>query len=246
MNISKDSVLVVFTTNADDEVDYGFVLDYEATQFNIGTCEANNPIMNDVWNAVYTDKANNATGDELYRANSVCKWQFRVPQAAGYSFNLRKFDLKEGDFVEFYDLTQLSEPQFISRYDIHNMPTGAFEISLPRVMVKFVSDNWQQGNGFELEMYKIAGIDDHNGLENVNVYPNPATDNIHVLVEAENAQEISASVVDMTGKIVYTDQFNFNGGSQEYTIPVNAMAKGFYFLNLQTKQGKTIRKFIVE
>ena len=246
VNVNKDSVLVVFSTNADEDVDYGFVLDYEATQFNIGTCEATTPIMTDVWNAIYTDKANNATDETPYRANSACKWQFRVPQTAGYSFNFRKFDLKAGDFVEFYDLTQLSEPQFISRYDINNMPEGAFEISLPRVMVKFVSDNWQQGNGFELEMYKIAGIDDMNGLENVNVYPNPATDNIHVRIEADEAQEISASVVDMTGKTVYVDQFNFNGGSQEYTIPVNAMAKGFYFLNLQSKQGKTIRKFIVE
>ncbi len=246
VTVNQDSVLIVFTTNADEETDYGFVLDYEATVAHDNVCSELNPIMTDVWHAVLTDKANNEISDNPYPANTVCQWQLRVPQTAGYAMNLRKFDLKEGDYIEFFDIANASSPTFLARYDINNLPTEPFTLNYPKVSIKFVADNWQEGNGFELEFYKIEGVDDHSGIENVSIYPNPATNLINVAIEATDAQDIAASIVDMTGKTIYVEQFSFNGGEQIYTIPVNNMAKGIYFLNLQSKQGKTVRKFIVE
>lgn len=247
VNVNKDSVLIVFTSNGDEETDYGFVLDYEATISSTNTCNDLNPILTDVWHMVLTDKANNEeNNDNAYPANTTCQWLLRVPGAAGYAMNLRKFDLKEGDFIDFYDITNQNNPVFIARYDNKNLPNGPFVLNNSKVSVKFVADNWVEGSGFELEFYKIAGVDNFEGIENVSVYPNPATNYINVAIEGSNAQEFTASVVDITGKMVYTEQLNFNGGEQIYTIPVNTMAKGIYFLNLQSQQGKTVRKFIVE
>ena len=50
----------------------------------------------------------------------------------------------------------------------------------------------------------------------------------------------------MMGKTVYTDQIGHNGGSQIYTIPVNTLAKGVYFLHLDGTSGSHVQKFIVE
>ena len=53
------------------------------------------------------------------------------------------------------------------------------------------------------------------------------------------------AVVDVTGKVVYTDRFNHNGNEQIFTIPVNNMSKGVYFLNLESAKGNAVYKFIV-
>ena len=54
------------------------------------------------------------------------------------------------------------------------------------------------------------------------------------------------NVVDMSGKILYNDEINHNGGSQIYKVPVSNLASGIYFLHLNTPTGKTIQKFIVK
>lgn len=245
ITVSSDSVLVTFTSTANSATDYGFVLNYKANNYSISKC-ADMSIINNQWHAILTDKNSNATGDDLYRAATSCKWQLRDPYTSGYTFVFNKFDLKAGDFVDFYNYDSQTTPTFIARYDNSNIPGEVFTINASKVLIHFVSDNWQQGKGFELEFYQIAGIDEESGLEDVNIYPNPATNMINVAITDAQAQNITATVVDMTGKTIYTDIFNHNGGEQTYQIPVTSLAKGIYFLNLQSKQGKTIHKFIVQ
>lgn len=118
-------------------------------------------------------------------------------------------------------------------------------ISTNDVLVKFVTDNWKEGTGFELEFDGVLGVDQYSDLQDVNIYPNPASENLNVSFKA-GAQKITASVVDMAGKVVLTDQFNHENGEGIYTIPVNSLSNGIYFLNLQTKTGKVTYKFIVK
>jgi len=48
------------------------------------------------------------------------------------------------------------------------------------------------------------------------------------------------------GKTVYTDVFGHNGGTELYQIPVNDLAKGVYFLHLNSSNGSHVQKFVVE
>ena len=90
-----------------------------------------------------------------------------------------------------------------------------------------------------------TGLNDFENVQ-INLYPNPASSYVNVQVEAADAQEFSAKVVDMMGKTVYVDQFNHNGGTDLYQIPVSNLSKGVYFLHLNNSNGSTVRKFIVE
>ena len=78
------------------------------------------------------------------------------------------------------------------------------------------------------------------------MYPNPATNYVNVEVTADDAQEFSAKVVNMMGKTAYTDVFGHNGGTELYQIPVNDLAKGVYFLHLNSSNGSHVQKFVVE
>ena len=57
---------------------------------------------------------------------------------------------------------------------------------------------------------------------------------MNVEIASEDAQTFTAQVVDMMGKTVYTTQFNHNGGTEMYPIQVSNLAKGVYFLHLNS------------
>jgi len=246
ITLIADSVLVVFTSAANSETDYGFVLDYKVNSFqSVDKCNNINVVSNS-WNGIFTDKANNASTDNPYNAGTSCTWQLRVPYTTGYGFRFNKFDLKAGDFVDVYSYDAQDKPIFSVRYDINNMPQGPFTVNGAKAYIKFASDNWQEGNGFELEYFQIAGLDQHSALQEVNIYPNPATTQLNVEIVDALSQSINAEIIDITGKVLYREQFNHNGGTQNYTLPVSHLAKGVYILNLNTQNGKRTSKFVVE
>lgn len=251
ITVTSDSVLVVFTSNSDDETSYGFVLDYEVTTYYTNTCALIVPFT-DVYSGFITDKKNNAESDDNYRASTVCQYRLNgLKFNTGYDVAFPKFDLKAGDYVEFYDLnSNLPESpdgrDFIMRFDMNNVPAGVITIPATDVLVRFVSDNWKQGTGFKMNFYGRLGVPSHPNFEDATIFPNPATENLFVKLTAD-AQDVLATVVDLTGKVVYTDKFNHAGGEQQYTLPVNTLANGIYFLNLQGKDGgKVTYKFIVK
>ena len=259
ITVNADSVLVVFTSTANSETDYGFVLNYEVTNFNKSTCK--NSTTYTAQTAVITDKLNNAVGDnDDYRASHVCEHTLNLQFCDKLVYAFQKFDLKEGDFVDIYNQTSSSSSSrdLIARFDINNPPaigevfnynTTLFNMAgnpISRFVIRFASDNMIQGSGFELTYFGIqTGLNNYNNVD-VNIYPNPATSFVNVKVEAADAQQFSAKVVDMMGKTVYVDQFEHNGGTSLYQIPVNNLAKGVYFLHLNNDNGNNVQKFVVE
>lgn len=248
VSVTADSVLVVFTSTANSETDYGFVLDYEATSFSgADMCSSAVSTITNSWNRTLSDKAGNALGvDEPYLPETTCTWRLRVPYTTSYTLVFHKFDLKAGDFVDVYDYSNEAHPVLVARFDVNNVPYEAFSVPSSKALIKFATDNWQEGTGFELEYYQIASVDENSELQNVNIYPNPASTNVTVEISIDEAQVIDAQIMDIAGKIVYTDQFNHNGGEQSFNIPVNNLAKGIYVLNLNSKNGKKIQKFVVQ
>jgi len=234
------------------------VLNYEVTNFNKSTCK--NSTTYTAQTAVITDKLNNTTGDEEYRASTVCEHTLNLQFCDQLVYAFQKFDLKEGDYVDIYNQTAISTSSrdLIAHYDIDNAPsvgevfnynTTLFNMGgspISRFIIRFASDNKVQGTGFELTYYGIqTGIEDFDNVE-INIYPNPATSYVNVQVDAADAQQFSAKVVDMMGKTVYVEQFEHNGGTSMYQIPVNNLAKGVYFLHLNNSNGNTVKKFVVE
>ena len=255
VTVNADSVLVVFTSTANSETDYGFVLKYEATSFNKSACTDKTYTDQCM---LLTDKPNNATNDDTYRASNICEYTLNLKYTDRLVYAFPKFDLREGDFVDIYynKSNSSSSRELLARYDINTPPTQTYTADIPlfnvsgaptsRIIVRFATDNKLQGTGFELQYYGIhTGINDFNNVE-VSMYPNPATNYVNVEVTADDAQEFSAKVVNMMGKTVYTDVFGHNGGTELYQIPVNDLAKGVYFLHLNSSNGSHVQKFVVE
>ncbi len=81
------------------------------------------------------------------------------------------------------------------------------------------------------------------GIDNVpavtaKVYPNPATDMLHVELNGGNPEQLN--IFDVTGKTVYTEAVN----SRNIAISTGTLAPGAYLLQLKGKDGNATVRFV--
>lgn len=88
-----------------------------------------------------------------------------------------------------------------------------------------------------------TGINElENGAISVAVYPNPATDVMH-LTFSEPVQDATVALFDLTGRQVFAKPVNVTG---ETTLTTTDFAKGIYVLKLITKQGVSSQRVVIE
>ncbi|MCH2229069.1 MAG: Omp28-related outer membrane protein [Crocinitomicaceae bacterium] len=77
-----------------------------------------------------------------------------------------------------------------------------------------------------------AGIAEGNSIE-LNVYPNPATDNLTVAFEAQN-DDYTVSITDLSGRVVSTNTYANLSGAQSINVAVDGLNTGNYMLSVST------------
>lgn len=86
--------------------------------------------------------------------------------------------------------------------------------------------------------YSGEGVESVEILNNVNIYPNPASDLINVT--AENLTKIN--IYNSIGQLVYSQEVNAN----EVKVSTDSWTNGLYYINVETKDGfKSSQKIIV-
>jgi len=68
------------------------------------------------------------------------------------------------------------------------------------------------------------------------VYPNPATDEIHVNVDVNASQEVTTEIIDLLGNIVSSKNWKSEKGLNKFTINLDNIKSGVY--TLRVKNGK--------
>ncbi len=76
----------------------------------------------------------------------------------------------------------------------------------------------------------------------VGLSPNPANDMIRLEYTASSS-EVSISITDIMGRVVYQNQLSDIEGYQNEVIDVSSLGKGYYFLVLQSGDERTVQKF---
>ena len=239
-NITADSVLIKFVGNTNNTDHYGFLISYSST-LPERTCEEVVNLPN-VWNTTLSDGSQD--GDK-YLPETNCTWNITHNYISGYAFTFPKFNLGYGDFVDVYNSTT-NPPTLYKRFDIYNQPEGIYTVTFRKMRVNFVSDNWDQGEGFSFGFYALAGVEDYNGIEDLNVYPNPATDRLTVEFSLPQAERVTVQLLDLTGKVLRQSTEEGIDGVNQVRLDLDGVAKGLYLLEVNTPNGKSVRKVNVQ
>ena len=239
-NITADSVLIKFVGNSNNTEHYGFLISYSST-LPARTCENVTNLPN-VWNSTFTDGSQNG---ENYLPETNCSWNVTHNYISGYAFAFSKFNLGYGDFVDVYN-SSTNPPTFYKRFDIYNQPEGIYTVDFKRLRVNFVSDNWDQGEGFVMDYYALAAVEDYNGIEDMHVYPNPASDRLTVEFSLTQSERVTVQLLDLTGKVLRQNTMEGVDGVNQMRLDLDGVAKGLYLLEVNTPNGKSVRKVNVQ
>lgn len=241
-SINADSVTVRFLTDGNDATDYGFVIDYSATT---GNSYCSEDYVTLTGSGTITDKGESGVSpDELYAPDKMCKW--KIDGSSTVYFSYPKIDLGLGDYIDIYEYTYPLSYKLLKRIDVYNWPDAdVFVAHSPRIRIHFMTDNYEEGTGFELT-YEISTNVKENGISDLSIYPNPASSSMNVMLTAEEAGQLTFRITDMTGRTISTESVESFGGEMVHTINVSNLSKGFYLLSIEGKQGNSVHKFIVE
>ncbi|MBO4489302.1 MAG: C10 family peptidase [Bacteroidales bacterium] len=242
IGVNADSVLVTFTSSSTVDTNtqyYGFMFSYTST---LPTRSCNNVTNLTDWTTTISDGTDEGTN---YTPQTSCQFNINHQYVGGYAFNFEKFDLGVGDFVDIYN-NGTNPATFYKRFDLNNMPNGDYSVPFQKMRVQFVSDNYDQRDGFRFRYFTLTGIEENSGIEDLSVYPNPATDYLFVKFNVAEPTLITCKLMDATGKVLSMENMDAFSGENTHSIQTSSLATGFYLLEIDTPTGKTIRKVMVQ
>ncbi len=86
----------------------------------------------------------------------------------------------------------------------------------------------------------ITGINDYSNDLTFNTYPNPVRDVLNIEMRIASQPSLRLTIFDLTGRVHFSDLLN----SQEQVIDVSFLPSGLYTIQLQSKEGNWISKFV--
>jgi hypothetical protein len=84
-----------------------------------------------------------------------------------------------------------------------------------------------------------VGVDEAGNESKITIYPNPATDQINLEVELNDAGSLYFELLDLTGKMVLREKqtMSYNGGLQQFSVALKELPNGTYLARLTTPEG---------
>ena len=99
----------------------------------------------------------------------------------------------------------------------------------------------------EFSVYAPVGITDISGKMNVEVYPNPMTDQANIVLNLNEASNVALSVYDMMGKkVLMQNEGMLNAGTSNITLDASELSKGIYVLHINAGDAVITHKITIE
>lgn len=103
------------------------------------------------------------------------------------------------------------------------------------------------GNGktyFTKELLTNVGINDIENKTIFSIYPNPATNNLTLLLNHNKTEILTVEIYNIAGKVVQQKQLTTNSSVQQYNFNISDLSSGFYVLSIHSDNVKLTQKFV--
>lgn len=129
-----------------------------------------------------------------------------------------------------------------------NVSTGSFDLVYdePNLTRYISSAGFRNGRAMFVtsigQLFKITITNsiDPETVEQLAIYPNPATDNLTIEFPVFGIDDKTIEILDLNGKIVATTNFS----SFKVNMDISGLSNGVYFLRLSCEEGLITKKFI--
>ena len=101
--------------------------------------------------------------------------------------------------------------------------------------------------GLEYRTAQPVGIKTRtNSIQNFEIYPNPNNGLFTVQLSIQDKQQVGVKIYDIRGTEVRSENWGLQNGSVDRKIDLSSLAKGIYFIHLQTDKNVVAKKVIIE
>lgn len=83
---------------------------------------------------------------------------------------------------------------------------------------------------------KIVSVYMEGNIEQISVFPTPATTDVTVLVNIKNSDSYTLTITDLNGKVIHNDVFNLFAGEQSLQLDIANWPSGHYIYRLTNKR----------
>jgi hypothetical protein len=95
--------------------------------------------------------------------------------------------------------------------------------------------------------YSFSGVGiEENDITEMRVFPNPASDMVRVAFEMKDATDVTVNVVNTVGQTVMTSAHSAITGGNVVTLNVANLANGLYFVEVNSANGTSTQRLIVQ
>lgn len=131
--------------------------------------------------------------------------------------------------------------------------TANFMNSNFRYKFKFESDNGNNVYVDDINIYAGApsddlvttvGLEENESLGNLNLYPNPGSDDVNLSFDVNNSQVVEIVFTDITGKIVNTQLINASAGTNIVMMDASPLSRGVYFVTFKSEGTQKAVQFV--
>jgi len=225
----------------------------EQVTFTITETDAdasNNSITKTISKATIAASNNVTVKVTLDRYGSETSWKIKKPNGAvAYSSPAYTNASSNGDYPQpdlniflvddcyTLEVTDSYGDGFDGQYG-----NGSIQVLVDGVAIGSVTNFTSDVASDKFQLEAVAGMQEL-GATSFNVFPNPASDVLNVNFEAVN-KAYSIQLTDIQGRVILNEEFSGLEGVQNITIPVAALAKGSYMVNV-TSLGVTRSQHVV-
>ncbi|MEZ4798317.1 MAG: FG-GAP-like repeat-containing protein [Flavobacteriales bacterium] len=145
---------------------------------------------------------------------------FGFPYALGTSGAITGTNVSGADFDNYY-------------YFYYNWMISTPEVSCESAQVPVV-------------VSVITAVEEVEGIENLNVYPNPTSSILNVQFSNTASGKVDVRLVDATGRVIIASNINNGVGKQNVQMNLEGVAAGVYQLEINVNGNTSVSKVIVE
>lgn len=183
------------------------------------------------------------SGDKNYANSSLCRWWIKPNGARSITFTFNHLDTEPGlDTILFRDPVNATNLITVSG---NTIPGPIFSPS-GQLLMTFRSNNSNAYAGWDGTYSAEVGINENEFMDNLMIYPNPASALLNLSFDLSNTQNMNISLTDLTGKEVFSEKVENLKGSFSRDIDVSLFNKGIYFLKLISSEGNITQKIVLQ
>ncbi|MPM29824.1 hypothetical protein SDC9_76365 [bioreactor metagenome] len=228
-NVNSSQVFIQFVSNSTSQ-SKGFLFNYvgHIPVGCTGIVSLTNP----------TDTFDDGSGTNTYGNSCFCRWNIQPPGATSITVNFISFEM--GDEYDYVRVIDAISSDVLAEYYKGDNPTSV-TAATSKVTVMFQSNTSVVANGFTVVYSTTTDIEEHPDGFSMLVYPNPATDVLHI-VPGSNTEGASVVMFDFSGRCVYNSVADGNS----IMIPLSGLSSGLYNVGLISGDRTVWQKVVVE